>query len=397
MNLVVLALVPTLLSAPPPTSKRMAVLLVPMDQGAEAATVKLEAYMNEALEQYPSLQIKKTDELFGLPADDEAEASLKRAEKGFDESRAAFDSRNAEEAERKLRATIKEFSKSAAAMKSCGHFCDAIALYGATLLQRGDAEEAKIAVLDLVALADTYELDRKKFTQDFISLRTQVATSRNAQLRGNIAVKTKPAGARVYLDGEFQGYSPMTLQTLKIGKHLVRLERPGCKVWGSVVEVTPEESVLNPELAATAAYKAYDSTLDKLAGEVTKDKGGGTMSSLAKTLGVDRAIVGLVKEINESGGTEMNIALFELKSGKKVAGKKVIFQGDEYGQLKSEVGRVVNFLLNAEGGEKIVKTADPLQGRSGTEDWSGEERGGAKKDKKKKGDPLDGVNGTEDW
>src|SRR6185436_15184845 len=113
MQLVALAVASSVLLAPPPTTKRVAVLLVPMDQGAESSTVKLESFMNEALEQYGNLQLKKTDELFGLPQDEEGEASLKRAEKGFEESRAAFDSRDTEDAERKLRATIKEYGKAA--------------------------------------------------------------------------------------------------------------------------------------------------------------------------------------------------------------------------------------------------------------------------------------------
>src|SRR5690242_4723845 len=101
MHLAALALLPALaLSAPPPTSKRISVLLVPMDQGAEAATVKLETYMNEALGQYPNLSVKKTDELFGLPPDEEAAAALKRAEAGYSEGRTAFDARANDDAER---------------------------------------------------------------------------------------------------------------------------------------------------------------------------------------------------------------------------------------------------------------------------------------------------------
>ena len=33
--------------------------------------------------------------------------------------------------------------------------------------------------------------------------------------------------ARIFLDGEFQGYTPMKLETLPIGKHILRVERPG--------------------------------------------------------------------------------------------------------------------------------------------------------------------------
>ncbi|MHB8876970.1 MAG: PEGA domain-containing protein [Myxococcaceae bacterium] len=401
MKLALLALLPTLaLGAPPPTQKKIAVLMVPMDQGAESATVRLEAYMNEALEQYPGLVVKKNDELFGLPADEQAESSLKRAETGFGESRDAFDARDTADAERKLRATIKEYGKAAGAMKTCGHLCDSMAMYASTLQARGDVEEAKIAVVDLIALAPTFELDRKKYPQEFITLRSQVATGRSAQLRGNLTVKSKPGGARVYLDGDFQGYTPMTLQTLQVGKHLIRLERPGCKVYGTVADVTPEDGTIEPELTPTAAFKAYDALLDKLAGEVLKDKGGSTMAAMSKTLGVDRGIVGVVKEINESGGTELKVGLFELRTGKRLSGKKQIFQGDEYGQLKSEIGRLVNQLVNYETAEKVVKTADPLESSHGTEEWNSEDRGGSRSasEKKKKGkDPLDGVNGTEDW
>lgn len=396
-----LLLIPTLaLAAPPPTPRRIAVLLVPMDKGAEAMSVRVESFMNEALKEYAGLSIKTSDDLFGTPDDDEAAASLKKAETGFNESKAAFEKRDYEDAERKLRATIKEFGKSAAAMKSCAHLCDSIAMYAAVLQTRGDVEEAKIATLDLIALAPTFEIDRKKFPQDYLALRAQVATSRNAQLRGNLAVKTRPAGARIFLDGVEQAHTPTTLQTLPIGKHLLRIERPGFKQYGAIVEVTPEDGEVTADLVPTPGYKAYDGLLDKLAGEAKTDKGGTTMASIAKTLNLDRGLVVVLKEVNESGGIEMTTSLFDLKGGKRLAAKRSNFQGDEYGQLKSEVGRAVNQVMNqAEGGgEKVVKSSDPLDSRHGMDDWNETDRGGNRNQKPKKGgDPLDGKNGMEDW
>ncbi len=403
MRLLPFLLIPAVaFAAPPPAQRRIAVLLVPMDKGAEAMSVKVEAYMIEALKEYSGLSVKTSDDLFGVPDDDEADTALKRAETGFTESKAAFEKREYEDAERKLRATIKEFAKAASVMKTCGHLCEAEAMYAATLQTRGDVEEAKNVTLDLIALAPTFELDRKKYPQDYIALRATVATSRNAALRGNISVKTRPAGARVYLDGEPMGHTPTQLQTLPIGKHLLRIERPGFKVYGQLVEVTPEEAEVNADLSPTAGYKAYDGVLDKLANEARSDKGGPTMASIAKTLNLDRGIVVVLKEINESGGVEMQSGLFDLRGGKRLAVKKANFQGDEYGQLKSEVGRAVNALMNqadGSGDTKVVKSSDPLDGRHGMEDWNGEDRGGDRnrKEKKKKGDPLDGVDGTGEW
>ncbi|MBL8953320.1 MAG: PEGA domain-containing protein [Myxococcaceae bacterium] len=388
------------LAAPPPTPRRIAVLLVPMDKGAEAWSTKVEAYMNEALKEYSGLSIKTSDDLFGLPADEEAESSLKRAETGFNESKAAFEKREYEDAERKLRATIKEFTKAAPALKQCGHLCDAVAMYAAVLQARGDAEEAKIATLDLVSLNPTYEIDRKKFPPDYMSLRASVATSRNAQLRGNVVVKSRPAGARVYLDGEMHGHTPVTLNTLQIGKHLLRIERPGFKRYGTVVEVTPEDTEVATDLSPTPGYKAYDGLLDKLAGEAKGDKGGGTMASIAKTLDLDRGVVVVLKEVNEAGGLEMQTSLFDLRGGKRLATKKSTFQGDEYGQLKSEIGRAVNQVMTSAegGGEKRSASSDPLDNRHGMDDWNESDRGGNRTSKSGKGgDPLNGKSGMEDW
>lgn len=386
--------------AAPPSEKRISALIIPMDKGAEQMTLRVESYANEALHEYQGLQLKSSDELFGIATDEESAASLKRAEQGFAESKSAFDGRNYEDAERKLRATIKEYGKAVAAMKSCGNLCESVAMFAAVLQARGDVEEAKIAVLDLIALAPTYELDRKRYPQNFLALKAQVATSRNAQIRGNVTVKTKPAGARVYLNGEFQGYTPHTLQTLPIGKQLIKIERPGFKQVGVMVEVTPEDQDVTQELVATSGYKAFDGLMDRLAGEALRDKGGATMSSIANSLKLDRAVIGVLKDLD--GQSELTMGYFDLKSGKRLAIKRATFQGEEYGQLKGEIGRMVNHLLNSgEGGaEKRVTSSDPLDNRHGMEEWNSEDKGGknTSRDKKKKnGDPLDGMSGTEDW
>ncbi len=386
-------------AAPPPSDKRVAALILPMDKSAEALMLKVESFATEALGEYDGFKVRTSDEMFGIAVDEEATSSLKRAEQGFKESKASFDERNYEDAERKLRATIKEYSKAVAAMKSCGNLCEAVAMYAAVLQARGDVEEAKIAILDLLSLAPTYEIDRKRYPQNFLALKAQVATSRNAQLRGGVVVKTKPSGARVFLNGELQGYSPVTMSTLPIGKHLLRIERPGFKQLGAMLEITPEDQEVTQELTATSGYKAYDGLMDRLAGEAIKDKGGATMTSVANSLKLDRAVIGVLRDL-DSGTTELTMGYFDLKTGKRIAMKRTSFQGDEFGQLKGEVGRMVNHLVNAADQEAVTRSADPLDNKGGMEDWSSDDRGGknTKRDKKSSGgDPLDRTSGTEDW
>ncbi|MDY7225491.1 PEGA domain-containing protein [Hyalangium rubrum] len=402
MKALVLALLPAVaLAAPPPTPRRVSALLIPMDQGAESNSVKFETYMNEALEQFSGFTVRKPEELFGMPADDEAEASLKRGSKGLEESLAAYEAREYEDAERKLRATLKELHQAIGAMRSCADLCEATALYAAVLHQRGDIEEAKLNLIDLMALNPTFELNPKRYNKDFISLRAQVATSRSAALRGSAVVKSRPAGARVYVDGEFQGYTPVTVSTMQVGNHMLRLDRPGFRQHGQLLEVTPDDVEVNAELTPTNNYKKYDSQLDKVATEIIKTTPSQAAVAMGKSLSIDRGLVGTVKDLGPNG-TEVVVGFFDLRNGKKIASRRVVLQGDEYGQEKAEMVRLVNYLVNngMGGGEQKVKSSDPLDNRHGMEDWNGEDQGGRRRvteKRKKDGDPLDTVNGTEEW
>ncbi|GMT96474.1 hypothetical protein KH5H1_05930 [Corallococcus caeni] len=395
-----LVLLPALALSSSPPQGRVSALLIPMDPSSESSGVQMESYMNDALGNFAGYSVRKPRDLFGLPDDPAAQASFQRAKKGYEESLKAFEARDYEDAERKVRATLKEVEGSVAAMTSCFPLCDALALHGAILQLRGDVEEAKLLLIDLMALNPTFELNPKRFSREFMSLRVQVATSRTSQLRGSATFKSRPAGARVYVDGEPVGFTPVTLPTLPVGKHLVRMERPGFRQFGQIAEVTPDDVEVTTALSPTATYKAYDAQLDKVVPDVARgsDKPANAVMSLGKSLSLDRAMVGTVRVIPERG-TELAVALFDVKSGKRLGSRKLVLQGDEYGQLKSEMERVVNQLINSEG-EQVIKKRDPLDNRSGAEDWGSEDRGGNSRQSVKKhsgDDPLDNVSGTEDW
>lgn len=398
MKALVLALLPALALAAPPPARRISSLVVPMDPASESASVRMEGYMNDALGNFASFTVRKPEELFGMPEDTAAKASLDKARKGLSESVAAFDKKEYEEAEKKIRATLKSLESAAGAMRGCSPLCESLALYGALLHLRGDVEEAKLALMDLIALNPTFELNPKRFGRDYLALRVQVATGRTSQLRGGATVKSRPAGARVYLDGELVGYTPATLSTLPIGKHLLRLERPGFRQHGQLLEVTPDDVEVSADLVPTPEYKAYDVQLDRVAGEVIRgaSKASG-VTAMGQSLNLERAMVGTLKALED--GSELSLSYYDIQSGKRIGGRRVVLQGDEFGQLKNELERMVNQLVNTSG-EKVSRSSDPLDNRGGTEDWSAEDRGGKTKasEKKKKGDdPLDGVSGTEDW
>ena len=288
---------------------------------------------------------------------------------------------------------------------SCNPLCDATALYAAVMHQRGDVEETKLALLDLMALNPTYELDTKRYSRDFIALRVQVATGVNAALRGGATVKSRPAGARVYIDNEFKGYTPLTVSTLPVGKHLLRLERPGFRVYGQLLEVSPDDVEASAELQPTDDYKAYRRAagLGGLRGDARQQPSSQAVAGAGQGA---RAGAGLRGHGERPAGHQHHRAgagpvrhedrQAAGRAARGAAGRRV---------RPAQVGdgpRLVNHLLNnAEGGaEKKVKASDPLENCHGMDEWNGEDQGGKRRSQEKKtkeGDPLEGVNGTEDW
>jgi serine/threonine protein kinase len=70
----------------------------------------------------------------------------------------------------------------------------------------------------------------------------QAATSTAAQgSTGALSVDSRPASAKVFVDGRAAGTTPVTLPDVAVGDHTIRLELDGYRSWTSSIRVTPNE------------------------------------------------------------------------------------------------------------------------------------------------------------
>jgi hypothetical protein len=58
---------------------------------------------------------------------------------------------------------------------------------------------------------------------------------------GTLLVDSRPSGAKVYLDGQLSGTTPLSLNDVRAGEHAIRLEREGYRRWSSSVRVVATE------------------------------------------------------------------------------------------------------------------------------------------------------------
>jgi hypothetical protein len=73
------------------------------------------------------------------------------------------------------------------------------------------------------------------------TVQREAARPRRAVFRGALAVNSRPAGARVSINGEPLGVTPLTVRSLPAGSRVVRLTAQGYHPWSSAVRVVANQ------------------------------------------------------------------------------------------------------------------------------------------------------------
>jgi hypothetical protein len=76
--------------------------------------------------------------------------------------------------------------------------------------------------------------------------RAQAAPARTARpptggFVGTLVVDSRPAGAKVFLDGRGVGVTPLTLPEVSVGSHVIRLDLAGYRRWSTSIRVVAGE------------------------------------------------------------------------------------------------------------------------------------------------------------
>jgi hypothetical protein len=58
---------------------------------------------------------------------------------------------------------------------------------------------------------------------------------------GSLTVDSRPQGASVIVDGRRVGTTPMSLDDVRAGKHVIRIERDGYRIWTAGVSISAVE------------------------------------------------------------------------------------------------------------------------------------------------------------
>lgn len=126
-----------------------------------------------------------------------------------------------------LRSAVEDFDASGAALEDPADLGEALLFLGASLVFEGQNREARRVFGRLHVQMPYLEPDANLFNPEILEEYERSAPRDANNPQSSITVESEPSGAIVYVDYVARGRTPMTVEGLAAGHHVVRVTRPG--------------------------------------------------------------------------------------------------------------------------------------------------------------------------
>jgi hypothetical protein len=165
---------------------------------------------------------------------------------------------------------------------------------GVSAFRQGDEKEATSALFHLARLDPNYQLPAgypPVFGREFEKAKKKV----DKQVKGSLSVEGPP-GSTAFVDGRDLGMLPVLEENLAPGAHYVKVEGSRGERFGQMVEVKNAVAKVRAAFAGSAAAASRDpaALANPAVGRSVDDALAGRLTTWAKSVGADYALVGII-------------------------------------------------------------------------------------------------------
>lgn len=300
-------------------SQRAYIVAVPMQPDLEAVAARVGAAARAALRQVPGVDWEGPDQAF-LGYSNYNLSNLRQARERLDQGRQAYLDLELGTAIDALRGAVEDFDGAAAALEDPQDLGEALLYLGASQSFEGQNRDARRTFARLHVQMPHISPDPNLFNPDVVQTfeRARPRDARNPS--GRIVIESEPPGAIAYVDYVARGRTPITVDRLAAGLHVVRVTRPGATPFVQQVEIRRRGSEQiaayledNPDTAGLAdAVLVLPSASDE---EIEQ---GGPTAELAIALSADKLGVIRVAAGSDEGQVALELLMFDVGSGDRL-------------------------------------------------------------------------------
>lgn len=284
------------------SAARMAVLSRGVGPGSDKPTALVGHAVAEAFATDERFELLNASLALGNPERDKALRQFQIAEDLSQKAREAYDGLDLETAETALKGAIKRYERYAAYIADFKKMSDALLLLGAVNILKGNERGGTAALEQAIGIFPGAEPDPRVFNPAMRVQFSQVASRLGTQPTGTVTVSSSPSYGTIFIDGRFVGVTPMPIEGLTPGRHVVRIEREGFRPWGGVMDiVSRNEASISATLKPSTHFDEYDNLADRAVRVLDDDNGNrsedrqNALRELAELLDADSLFVSKVR------------------------------------------------------------------------------------------------------
>lgn len=321
---------------------RAQAFLIPMDEGARTPTARVAQALETVLQHTPMYEVVDLGRALRVESTAEEAQHADAGRILLKDANEAAASKGWPEAAGKYQKAVAEFDKGLPAVGP-KEYADAVLKLATATYMSGDDKGAQ----DLFALAVRLDPQQRLVADEAVA--PQLAQAR-AALSGakhtSLDIDVRPAGAKVYVDGELRGQHV----EVPAGKHLLKVERAGFYPWAEVLNLEARKPAkASITLSATPTAASLNQIIAGASDEVNHGNAGRNVAQLAQKFSLERVLIGSVRSQED---TKASIVLALVDASKhRIIGSKTLMlvaDGTDADQIESDTSDAARKLIAAD-------------------------------------------------
>ena len=271
--------------------------------------------------------------------------ALEEARVLIEEGKAAYEQLDLEMAQSKFKEALKKYEFGYGFLDKPAPLLECLMYLGATWVLVGEPEKAQRLFTRAQDLPGRKVLDPNLFPPNIQDIFSQAAERTQQLPRSSVTLVSTPQGAEILVDDIYRGGSPVKVDKLRVGIHLVRARKDGYLPWGGRINVAAgKHKQLRLKLRPVRKQKTFSRHFRLMAAEVIRNEPGNAIEKMGKFLKAGRIVVVAAEGSPET--LELSGYLCDVGSEIKCASKKKLLntKGSAY---KDELKEFCLSLLSA--------------------------------------------------
>ncbi|MEZ4270019.1 MAG: PEGA domain-containing protein [Myxococcota bacterium] len=254
------------------SSGRTAIIVRGVGAGSDKAASFVAHAAKGAFADDNRFDIVELDETLGSARFESAKKALSVASASISQGRKAYSLLDMDGAVEHFNDALIKFERFAAFVTDFQEIADTLMILGATHILRGEEKAGAKRISQALALVPDVKADPKIFNRSMRAIYEKAKSRLEERPKGALTMNSNPSYAQVFVDGVFQGVTPVTVKDLSPGRHYVHLVKDGYVRWGRVLDVIAGAGVSETAtIKPTSRFTTYSNYVDVAFKELQKD------------------------------------------------------------------------------------------------------------------------------